>query len=55
MWVLGRTLQLLGMGNVLVGFYVGLTEAQGMGPELTMLAIGSGLFLLGRFLEGRAR
>lgn len=55
MWVLGRTLQLLGMGNVLVGLYVGLTEEQGMGPELTMLAIGSVLFLLGRLLEGRAR
>lgn len=54
-WVLGRTLQLLGMGNVLVGFYVGLTEEQGMGPELILLAIGSVLFLVGRLLEGRAR
>lgn len=51
----GRTLQLLGMGNLLVGLYVGLMEEQGMGPELTLLAVGSALFLLGRFLAGRAR
>lgn len=51
----GRTLQLLGMGNLLVGLYVGLTEEGGMGPELTLLALGSVLFLLGRFLERRVR
>jgi hypothetical protein len=51
----GRTLQLLGMGNLLVGLYVGLMEEQGMGPELTLLAIGAALFLLGHFLAGRAR
>jgi hypothetical protein len=53
MYALGRGLQVLGMGNLVVALFVGMTEEHGMGPELVLLGIGALLFLLGRFLERR--
>ncbi|MFQ5802631.1 MAG: hypothetical protein ACE5JQ_07035 [Candidatus Methylomirabilales bacterium] len=53
MYYLGRGLQVLGMANLMVGFYVGISEEHGMGPELLLLGIGVLLFLMGWFLQGR--
>ncbi|MDZ4338758.1 MAG: hypothetical protein U1B94_00915 [candidate division NC10 bacterium] len=53
MYALGRGLQVLGMGNLVVALFVGMTEEHGMGPELVLLGIGALLFLLGRLLERR--
>ena len=50
---LGKVLQLIGMANLLVGLYVGLTEEGGMWPELYLFLIGSLLFMIGRLLERR--
>lgn len=52
-YYLGKALQLIGMANLLVGLYVGLTEEGGMGPELSLFLIGSLLFMIGRLLERR--
>ncbi|MFQ5847716.1 MAG: hypothetical protein ACE5IQ_08645 [Candidatus Methylomirabilales bacterium] len=52
MYYLGRGLQVLGMANLAVGLFVGITEEHGMGPELILLGVGALLFLLGRFLQG---
>jgi len=53
MYTLGRGLQVLGMGNLVVALIVGMTEEHGMGPELVLLGIGALFFLLGRLLERR--
>lgn len=53
MYILGRSLQILGMGNLVVALFVGVTEEHGMGPEMVLLGIGTLLFLLGRLLERR--
>jgi hypothetical protein len=53
MYYLGRGLQVLGMANLVVALFVGITEERGMGPELILLGIGTLLFLLGRLLERR--
>lgn len=42
---------MLGMANLVVGLFVGLTEEHGMGPELILLGVGSLCFLVGRLLE----
>jgi hypothetical protein len=54
MFYLGRGLQVLGMANLVVAFFVGITEEDGMGPEMILLGIGAVLFLLGRMLERKA-
>lgn len=53
MYYLGRGLQVLGMANLMVAFYIGISEEHGMGPELLILAVGVLVFLLGRFIQGR--
>ncbi|MFQ5881897.1 MAG: hypothetical protein ACE5I9_05425 [Candidatus Methylomirabilales bacterium] len=53
MYFLGRGLQVLGMANLMVALFIGITEEHGMGPELFLLGIGAFLFLLGGFLRGR--
>jgi hypothetical protein len=53
MYYLGRGLQVLGMANLMVGFYVGMSEEHGMGPELLLLGIGVIFFLLGRLIQRR--
>ena len=55
MGYLAKGLQLFGMANLMVGFYIGLTDERGMWPELYLLGIGSAVFLLGRLLEGRGK
>ncbi len=54
MYYLGRGLQVLGMANLMVGLFIGITEEHGMGPELLLLGAGVVLFLLGRVLQGRS-
>jgi len=54
MFYLGRGLQVLGMANLVVAFFVGITEEDGMGPEMVLLGIGAVLFMLGRMLERKA-
>jgi hypothetical protein len=54
MYVLGRSLQVLGMANLVVALFVGMTDEHGMGPEMLLLGIGALLFLFGRFLERRS-
>jgi len=51
MFYLGRGLQVIGMGNLVVAFFVGITEEQGMGPEMVLLGIGAVVFMLGWMLE----
>jgi hypothetical protein len=53
MYYLGRGLQVLGMANLMVALYVGMSEEHGMGPELLLLGIGAIIFLLGRLIQGR--
>lgn len=53
MYYLARGLQLFGMANLMVAFFIGLTEEQGMGIEMLLLGVGSLLFLLGRYLQGK--
>ncbi|MEE8326417.1 MAG: hypothetical protein V3W10_02715 [candidate division NC10 bacterium] len=53
MYYLGRGLQVLGMANLMVALYVGMSEEHGMGPELLLLGIGAIFFLLGRLIQGR--
>lgn len=54
MFYLGRGLQVLGMGNLVVAFFVGITEEHGMGPEMVLLGVGAVLFMLGWMLERKA-
>lgn len=54
MYYLGRGLQVLGMGNLVVALFIGLTEEQGMGPEMVLLGIGVVLFMVGHLLQGRS-
>lgn len=54
MYYVGRGLQVLGMANLVVALFVGLTEEHGMGPELLLLGIGALLFMVGYLLQGRA-
>ena len=55
MYYLGRGLQVFGMANLMVALYVGLSQENGMGPEMMLLGIGVLAFLLGRLLESRGR
>ena len=50
---LAKALQLVGICNVGFGLVYGLTDENGLKLELRMLIIGSAIFLLGRFIEGR--
>jgi len=50
---LAKALQLIGMSNLLVGLYVGLTEQGGMWPELYLFLLGIILFSIGRLVERR--
>jgi len=54
MYYLGRGLQVLGMANLVVGLFVGLTEENGMGSEMLLLGIGVVLFMVGWLLQRRA-
>lgn len=55
MFYLAKSLQALGMVNLMVALTFGLTEVHGMAKEYVFLAIGCLMFLLGRLLEKRSR
>jgi hypothetical protein len=48
-----KGLQAIGMVNLMVGLYAGLTMERGMTMEYALLGAGTALFLLGRYLEPR--
>lgn len=50
---LGKSLQLIGICNVGFGLLYGLSNEGGLRFELRMLIVGSGVFLIGRMIEGR--
>ena len=51
LFLLSKTIQLIGMATVGVGLYVGLTNEHGMMQELRLLLAGSSVFLAGWFLQ----
>ena len=51
MGFLGRFLQAVALVLLPVGLYEGVVHERGMTVELTLLAAGAGLFLLGRALQ----
>ncbi len=53
MYYLAKTLQAIGMVNLMVALYAGITMERGMALEYALLAAGTLLFLLGRYLERR--
>jgi hypothetical protein len=53
MFLVGKTLEAVGMVLLLIGLFFGLTEERGMGKEYAYLLVGSATFLAGRFLERR--
>lgn len=53
MFYLAKTLQAMGMVNLMVALYAGLTMERGMTIEYALLAAGLVLFALGRSLEPR--
>ena len=53
MYYLAKTLQAIGMVNLMVALYAGFTLEHGMAVEYALLAAGILLFLLGRYLEPR--
>ena len=53
MYYLAKSLQAIGMVNLMVALYAGVTMEQGMSIEYALLAAGALLFLLGRYLEPR--
>jgi len=50
---LAKSLQAIGMVNLMVALYAGITLETGMALEYAFLGIGVALFLLGRYLESR--
>ena len=53
MFYLAKSLQALGMVNLMVALYAGITLESGMALEYAFLGTGVALFLLGRYLESR--
>ena len=56
MFFVARALQLIGLADVGVGLYLGITDAGGVGMwrELEFATVGLVVFYLGRLLERRA-
>jgi hypothetical protein len=50
---LAKSLQAIGMVNLMVALYAGITMEKGTVLEYAFLGIGVALFLLGRYLEPR--
>ena len=53
MFYLAKSLQAVGMVNLMVALYAGITMESGMALEYAFLGTGVVLFLLGRYLESR--
>lgn len=54
MFYLAKLVQALGIADVGYALFVGLSGAQSSGRELWFMAIGLGVFYLGRLMERRA-
>ena len=58
-FILGKTLELVGMALLAVGLYVGcakpygLSEGRAMGVEMGSLIAGASVFFIGRMIEKR--
>jgi hypothetical protein len=50
---LAKTLELVGITTVGFGLLYGLSNEAGLRVELNLLILGSAIFLVGRFMEGR--
>ena len=50
---LAKTLELVGITTVGFGLLYGLSHEGGLRVELNLLILGSAIFLVGRFMEGR--
>ena len=50
---LAKTLELVGITTVGFGLVYGLSNEAGLRVELNLLILGSVIFLVGRFMEGR--
>ena len=53
MFYLAKSLQAVGMVNLMVALYAGISMEKGMALEYAFLGIGVASFLLGRSLESR--
>ncbi len=54
MFYLAKIIQALGIADVGYALFVGVTQENGMGRELTLMMLGFAIFTFGRFLERRA-
>ncbi len=54
MFLLAKVIQALGIADVGYALFVGVTQENGMGRELTLMMLGFVIFSFGRFLERRA-
>lgn len=54
MFFLAKLIQALGIADVGYALFVGVTQENGMGRELTLMSLGFLIFYFGRFLERRA-
>lgn len=53
MFYLAKLVQGVGFADVGYALFVGITEEHGMGHEIRLLAVGIGIFYLGRLIERR--
>ena len=54
MFFFAKLIQALGIADVGYALFVGVTQENGMGRELTLMTLGFLIFTFGRFLERRA-
>ncbi|MFI5397662.1 MAG: hypothetical protein ACHQ9S_19155 [Candidatus Binatia bacterium] len=54
MFYLAKLIQAFGFADVTYSLFVGLTEENSMGRELTLMMVGAVIFLVGRLLERQA-
>ncbi len=54
MFYLAKVIQALGIADVGYALFVGMTQKNSMGRELTLMMLGLLIFSFGRFLERRA-
>ncbi len=54
MFFFAKIIQALGIADVGYALFVGVTQENGMGRELTLMLLGFAIFTFGRFLERRA-
>ena len=54
MWYIAKALQMLGLAQVLIGVFVGISQ-DNLATEYKIAAIGLGFFLIGRLVEGKSK